>query len=92
MTALKLINTDTSITEEKNSCLGEDIRKHVKNFFRDLDGQEISDMYEVFLTEFEKPLFEIVMQQTRGNITKAASLLGLNRGTLRNRLKKYNLT
>ena len=37
-------------------------------------------------------LLEIVMQFTRGNQTKAAAILGLNRGTLRKKLRQYGLS
>ena len=43
------------------------------------------------LAEVEAPLLETVMEFTRGNQTKASTLLGLNRGTLRKKLKKYGL-
>lgn len=39
----------------------------------------------------EKPLLEETLIKTRGNQTKAAELLGLNRGTLRQRLKAHNI-
>jgi len=45
----------------------------------------------LFLEEVEKPFFEVVMKHTQGNITHAAKILGLNRVTLRSRLKKYGL-
>ncbi|NIN61290.1 MAG: DNA-binding transcriptional regulator Fis [Gammaproteobacteria bacterium] len=91
MTALKAVKDDVLVVNDNKSCLGEDVRRHMENYFRDLEGHEVSDLYELVMSEVEKPIFEIVMQQTRGNITKAASMLGLNRGTLRNRLKKYKL-
>jgi Fis family transcriptional regulator len=43
------------------------------------------------LQEIEAPLLEIVMKNTRQNQTKAAEMLGLNRGTLRKKLKRYSL-
>jgi Fis family transcriptional regulator len=39
----------------------------------------------------EAPLLEQVMQYTRNNQTKASNMLGLNRGTLRKKLKQYGL-
>lgn len=63
----------------------------VQSYLDDMDGHEAKDLYKLFLAEFERPLFEVVMQQTRGNITKASLMLGLNRATLRNRLRKYGL-
>ena len=44
---------------------------------------------EIVLSEVERPLFTKVMQHVRGNQTKAARLMGINRGTLRKKLKKY---
>ena len=49
------------------------------------------DLYGLVLSEVEYPLLEIVLQQTRGNQTKAAKLLGISRGTLRKKLKQYDL-
>ena len=43
------------------------------------------------MSEVEAPLLESVMDYTRGNVTRAASILGINRGTLRKKLKQYNL-
>ena len=49
------------------------------------------DMYDLVLSEIEAPMLEEVMQYTRGNQTRAANLLGINRGTLRKKLKKYGM-
>jgi Fis family transcriptional regulator, factor for inversion stimulation protein len=85
----KLIHTDYAA--DNQPCLSESVRKALDNYFADLDGHEAVDLYELILSQVEKPLFEVVMENTRGNITKAADLLGINRGTLRSRLKKYGL-
>lgn len=78
-------------SQDNPRCLSDNIRQAMENYFTDLEGHDASNLYELFLAQFEKPLFEVVMQNTRGNITHAAKILGLNRGTLRNRLKKYGL-
>jgi Fis family transcriptional regulator len=39
----------------------------------------------------EKPMLEVVMFQARGNQTRAAQLLGVNRNTLRKKLKQHGL-
>ncbi len=51
----------------------------------------VSELYQMVLAEMEIPLLEKVLEYTRGNQTKAAELLGLNRGTLRKKLKQYGL-
>ena len=71
--------------------IGQHVKDAMDNYFSDLDGCDSSDLYDLVLSEIEKPLFEAVMQNTRGNISRASDLLGMNRGTLRTRLKKYGL-
>ncbi|NAR60046.1 helix-turn-helix domain-containing protein [Acinetobacter haemolyticus] len=50
-----------------------------------------SNVHAQVMALLEKPLFEQTLIKTRGNQTKAAELLGLNRGTFRKRLKNHNL-
>lgn len=61
------------------------------NYFKHLEGQPVTDVYNMVLSEVEAPLLEEVLRYTRNNQTKAAVLLGLNRGTLRKKLKQYDL-
>ena len=63
----------------------------LSNYFKHLDGQPVTDVYNMVLSEVEAPLLEDVLRYTRNNQTKAAVLLGLNRGTLRKKLKQYAL-
>ncbi len=63
----------------------------LERYFEDLNGQQPADLHELVIAQVERPLFEIVMRQTRGNISRAAELLGMNRATLRTRLNKYGL-
>ncbi|MED5466509.1 MAG: DNA-binding transcriptional regulator Fis [Pseudomonadota bacterium] len=63
----------------------------LKNYFEQLDGAPVTDVYQLVLSEVEAPLLEQVMKYTRNNQTKASTMLGLNRGTLRKKLKQYGL-
>jgi Fis family transcriptional regulator len=74
-----------------SGCLSDQVRVVMDKYFKDLDGHEPKDLYELILTQIEPPLFETVLDYTRGNVSRAAEVLGLNRGTLRNRLSKYEL-
>jgi len=85
------IKEATSPGQEEKHCLCECVQAAMQSYLKDLDGHEANDIYELFLPEFEKPLFRVVMQYTRGNLTKASRMLGLNRATLRSRLRKYGL-
>ncbi len=60
-------------------------------FFAHLDGQPVSNLYEMVLSEVEAPLLDVVMKYAKDNQTKASEILGLNRGTLRKKLKQYDL-
>ena len=67
------------------------MEKTLRNYFRDLEGEDTSDLYDLVISEVEKPLFEVVLNQYNGNISRTAQALGLNRGTVLGRLKKYGL-
>lgn len=67
------------------------VEQAMENYFKHLDGQDVSDVYEMVMAEVEAPMLEIVLKYTRHNQTRAAQVLGLNRGTLRKKLKQYGL-
>lgn len=71
--------------------LRESVEIAMKNYFSQLEEQQPVDLYNLVLAEVEAPLMESVMRFTRGNQTKASEVLGLNRGTLRKKLKAYGL-
>ena len=58
---------------------------------KQLDGENPTDIYNMVLKEVELPLLEIVMKQCDDNQSKASKILGINRGTLRTKLKEHNL-
>lgn len=49
------------------------------------------DVYQAIVRLVEKPLLEEILVICRGNQTKAAKALGLNRGTLRKRMKLHGM-
>lgn len=61
------------------------------SYFSDLDGHPPGNLFDLVMDEVERPLLETVLHHTRGNQSKAAEILGLNRGTLRKKLRKYSL-
>jgi len=89
-----IVITDTQI-EQAQTTQQQSLRDHVaeaiQRYFDDLDGQDTRDLYSLVMAEVEPPLLEAVMNYTRHNQSKTAQLLGLNRGTLRKKLKQYNL-
>ncbi|OZG71401.1 Fis family transcriptional regulator [Hahella sp. CCB-MM4] len=71
--------------------LRDSVEQALENYFTQLDGAPVKDVYNMVLSEVEAPLLEQVLKYTRNNQTKASVLLGLNRGTLRKKLKQYGL-
>lgn len=61
-------------------------------YFESLNGSAPpTDLYRMVLEQVERPLLERVLEYNRGNQSKAATMLGINRGTLRKKLRSYNL-
>lgn len=71
------------------------LRQHTEEalnqYFKTLNGDRPGDLYGLVLGEVEEPLFRAVMEYTQGNQSQAAGILGINRGTLRKKLKTYSL-
>lgn len=67
------------------------VKKSLTRYFECLNGHQPGALYELVVSEVEQPLLEVVMEQSDGNLTVAASLLGINRATLRRKLQKYGL-
>ena len=71
--------------------LSSTVRKVVKQYFKDLDGEKTIDVYDMVIRCVEKPMLEVVMNQAKGNQTRAAELLGINRNTLRKKLQEHGI-
>lgn len=63
----------------------------LRDYFKNLNGHTPVELYDFVMREVELPLFRAVMDYTRGNQSRAADILGINRGTLRKKLKSYGL-
>jgi Fis family transcriptional regulator len=75
----------------KTTTLSETVETAVKSHMNQVSIENIKDLYDLVICEVEEPLFRSVMEETRGNQSKAAYALGVSRGTLRKKLKIYNL-
>lgn len=68
------------------------VRTAVEKYFQDLNGQcAPCALYETVIAEVEAPLIEVVMRHADYNQCLAARMLGINRNTLRKKLKAYGL-
>ena len=80
-----------SVSSHDQHTLRECVEVAMTTYFSQLEGQKVVDLYDLVISEVEAPLLEAVMSYTRGNQTKASIAMGLNRGTLRKKLKKYDM-
>ena len=75
----------------RSDPLRECVREALSNYFRQLNGHAVSDLYDLVLAEVEGPLLQAVLEHTGGNQTQAAALLGISRSTLRKKLAHYDI-
>ncbi|WP_347556034.1 Fis family transcriptional regulator [Robbsia sp. KACC 23696] len=67
------------------------VRESLDEYFRDLDGSNPNEIYEMIISCVEKPMLEVVLERASGNQSLAAEYLGINRNTLRKKLKDHGL-
>ena len=80
---------DTPPAQE--STLRGQVEKSLRRYFTQLDNEPVTDLHRLVISEVEAPLLEAVMRYTGNNQSKASIMLGLNRGTLRTKLKLYGM-
>ncbi len=71
--------------------MGRMVRRAIEGYFRDLDGEKPCAVYDMVINCVEKPLLESVLHRVRGNQTHAAAMLGINRNTLRKKMKVHGI-
>lgn len=77
---------------EDNGSLRQAVERAMEKYFKDLGNEDlVRNLYDVVLSEIEAPLLQAVLKNTDGNQSKASTMLGLNRGTLRKKMKQYGL-
>lgn len=96
----KAVVLSSGIIIDMKDLLSDDLTRYtVKDFFEEKIKRYLSEMaklengnlYDTILGEVEKSIIEIALEHTAGNQLKATRLLGINRNTLRNKIKEYNI-
>ena len=67
------------------------VRRAIEGYFRDLDGEKPCAVYDMVINCVEKPLHESVLHRVRGNQSHAAEMLGINRNTLRKKIRVHGI-
>jgi two-component system nitrogen regulation response regulator GlnG len=75
-----------------NSCsVKEFLEEKLNGFLAEMKKLDKSNLYETVISEVEKALFSIVLNETEGNQVGAAKILGINRNTLSKKIKDYKI-
>lgn len=84
-------NHTNQVNTANQQTLSETVEQVVRQYFAQLEGELPTQLYDLILTQVEKPLLSVVLEFANGNQSKSAEILGLNRGTLRKKLKAHAL-
>jgi len=76
---------------ETQVTISEATQQAAEDFLDKTGDHDPSGMYRLFVDELERPLLEVTMKHTRGNQSRAATILSMNRATLRSKLKRHGL-
>lgn len=79
------------IVSTTSKTLRSEVEKALDRYFEQIDNEPVSDLHRMVMSEVEEPLLQAVMKFTGNNQSKASIMLGLNRGTLRTKLKHYGM-
>jgi Fis family transcriptional regulator, factor for inversion stimulation protein len=75
-----------------HACLRDYAENTLRRYFSDLEGHDPHDLYELVLGEIELPLLRTLLDYTHGNQSRASEILGINRSTLRKKLRQYKIS
>jgi len=82
---------DFDLKHRQVKSIGKFVEERLKGFMRNIKNFEKFNLYDTVMPVVEKALILMVMKETKGNQTKAAKLLGINRNTLRDKIKKLRI-
>ena len=84
-------NKNNKKNQKLNGSLNHSTETALKKYFKTLNGHKPINLYKFVIKEVERPLMKEVMKYTAHNQSEAAKILGINRTTLRNKLKQYKI-
>ena len=75
----------------RNNELADCVKRSLERYFKDMDGEKPTSIYEMVLKNIEKPMIETVLGKAAGHQSHAASLLGVTRNTLRKKMRQLRI-
>ncbi len=82
---------DLHVEEGNSYTIKEFLEDKLKKYLKDMTALETSNLHSTVMSEVEKALISIVLKETKGNQLKTARTLGINRNTLRTKIKEYKI-
>ena len=75
----------------RSNELADCVKRSLERYFKDMDGEKPTSIYEMVLKNIEKPMIEMVLSKTQGNLSLAAEMLGVTRNTLRKKMQQLRI-
>ncbi|MBF0345932.1 MAG: sigma-54-dependent Fis family transcriptional regulator [Nitrospirae bacterium] len=88
----KIEENDLLVTEEQSYSMHDFLKDKLSKYLKDITELNDGNLYDTIISEVERSLISIVLKETKGNQLKAAKALGINRNTLRTKVKLYKIT
>jgi len=85
------VSAAMGIAAAADATLEDIIERKMHECVRGLRGHASANLHALMVGLVEKPLLRAVMRETKGNQVRAAQLLGINRNTLRKKLKEHGI-
>ena len=79
------------VSNQERRTLRYQVGISLRRYFKELDGSKASEVYQMVMNEVEGSMLEEVMNFCNGNKSEACKVLGINRGTLRKKLKQHKI-
>ena len=73
----------------RSISLSDAVKHSIETYFKDLEGEPAHGVYSMVVESVERTLIEEILKRTEGNQSEAAEMLGINRNTLRTKMKKF---
>ena len=75
----------------RSNELADCVKRSLERYFKDMDGEKPTSIHDMVLKNVEKPMIELVLGQAEGNLTQAATMLGIDRNTLRKKMQLHRI-
>jgi Fis family transcriptional regulator len=75
----------------RSNELADCVRRSLERYFKDMDGEKPTSIYDMVLKNIEKPMIETVLGKAEGNQSLAAEMLGVTRNTLRKKMQQLRI-